>query len=131
MVLLDLEILLGADLPWNLISVGTEGGDGGANVGRTLFAGSLGEGSAGNDRDSSRSEEDGQVQPGKESYSPAKPDKPASPAQTAWGVAAALPAPVDGSPAKGGQGSLRGKGAGSYPVIDEQLILDVQDFTTA
>ena len=48
------------------------------------------------------------------------------------GGASASPAPVDGSPAKGGPslGSLRGKGVGSDAAIDEQLVLDVLDFTT-
>ena len=132
MVLLDLKILLGADIPWQLKSVGTDGGGSGAVDGRTLVAGALGEGSAGDDRDSSSSEEDGQVQPGKESVSTAKPDKPTSPARAARGGAAASPAPVDGSPAKGGpsRGSLRGKGVGRDAALDEQLVLDVRDFTT-
>ena len=100
-MLLDLEILLGADIPWNLKSVGGDGGRARAVDGRILKACALGEGSAGDGRDSLSSKEDGQVQPGKESSSPAKPDKPASPARAARGGAAASPALVDGSPAKG------------------------------
>ena len=104
----------------------------GAVNGRTLLVGALGQGSAGDDRDSSSCEEDGQVQPGTESSSTAKPDKPASPARAARGGEAASPAPVDGSPAKGGpsRGSLRGKGVGSDAAIDEQPVLDVLYFTT-
>ena len=85
-----------------------------------------------NDRDSSSSEEDGQVQPGKKSSSTAKPDKQVSPARAARGGAAASQAPVDGSPAKGGLSrfSLRGKGVARDAAIDEQLVLDVRDFTT-
>ena len=92
LVLLDLKILLGADIPWKLKSVGGDtdslsADGGGARVadGRTLVAGALDEGSAGDDRDSSSSDEDasGQVEPGKKSSSPAKPNKPASPARAA------------------------------------------------
>ena len=81
MVLLDLKILLGADIPWKLKSVGGESPattwvlcGAGAVDGRTLVVGALGEGSAGDDRDSSTSKEDGQVEPGKSPSSPAKPN---------------------------------------------------------
>ena len=55
LVLLDLKILLGADIPWKLKSVGgdslsADGGEVRAVDGRTLVAGALGEGSAGDDR---------------------------------------------------------------------------------
>ena len=113
-------------------SLSADGGGAGAADGRTLVAGALDEGSAGDDRDSSSSDEDGQVEPGTKSSSPAKPNKPASPARAApiRGGAAASTAPVDESPAKGGRGSLRGKEAGRDAVIDEQPVLDVRDFTT-